>query len=182
MLCVAPYANALIVSIDGHGEIPEEGMELTITEGEQDILSGAYTMGIKGSVLSDGSLTVTITRSESNLKDEFCCSGQCVFGNQQTSETLTYTTNGIANWYAHYIPQNSTEVSIEYLFADQNESRRLVVHYIHSTEGIDQTMSQSQNTGIFMLNGMRIDNQYADELPMGVYIVNGKKIIKTTHK
>ena len=182
MLCVAPYANALIVSIDGHGEIPEEGMELTITEGEQDILSGAYTMGVKGSVLSDGSLTVTITRSESNLKDEFCCSGQCVFGNQQTSEALTYTTNGIANWYAHYIPQNSTEVSIEYLFADKSESRRLVVHYIHSTEDIDQTMSQPKNTVIFMLNGMRVDSQSADELPMGVYIINGKKTIKTTHK
>jgi hypothetical protein len=73
-------------------------------------------------------------------------------------------------------------VSIEYLFADQNESRRLVVHYIHSTEGIDQTISQPQNTGIFMLNGMRIDNQPIEELPAGVYIVNGKKIIKTTHK
>jgi hypothetical protein len=73
-------------------------------------------------------------------------------------------------------------VSIEYLFADQSESRRLVVHYIHSTEGIDQTISQPQNTGIFMLNGMRIDNQPIEELPAGVYIVNGKKIVKTTHK
>jgi hypothetical protein len=43
-------------------------------------------------------------------------------------------------------------------------------------------MSQPQNTGIFMLNGMRVDSQSADELPMGVYIINGKKTIKTTHK
>ena len=27
LLCVAPYANALIVSVQGHGEIPTEGME-----------------------------------------------------------------------------------------------------------------------------------------------------------
>lgn len=179
LLFVSPYANALIVSIEGQGEIPEEGMELTITEGEEDILSGAYTMGVKGSVLSDGPMSVTISRSESGLRDEFCCSGQCVSGNQQTNETLTYTMSGVANWYAHYMPIPGTKVDIEYTFSDGSESRRLLVHYIYSTEGMDQTISQPKNTGIFMLNGMRIDTQSIEELPTGIYIVNGEKIVQT---
>ena len=93
LLCVAPYANALIVSVQGHGEIPAEGLELTITEGEQDILSGKYQMSIYGNLLSTTPLTVTITRSAANLDDEFCCSERCTPGNQQSTETLYYTPN-----------------------------------------------------------------------------------------
>ena len=33
-LCMLQQAHALIVSVRGEGEVPEQGMELTITEGE----------------------------------------------------------------------------------------------------------------------------------------------------
>ena len=37
-------SHALVVSVEGQGDIPEEGMELTLTEAEEDILSGKMMM------------------------------------------------------------------------------------------------------------------------------------------
>ena len=39
-LCMLQQAHALIVSVRGEGEVPEQGLELTVTEGEEDILTG----------------------------------------------------------------------------------------------------------------------------------------------
>ena len=43
-LLLMQSADALIVSVQGYGEVPAEGMDLMITDGEEDILSGRYTM------------------------------------------------------------------------------------------------------------------------------------------
>jgi hypothetical protein len=64
-------ANALIVSVEDHGEISAEGMEITIDQAETDPLTGVSTMGLKGSLLSRTPITVTIRRSASGLTDEF---------------------------------------------------------------------------------------------------------------
>ena len=40
----------------------------------------------------------------------------------------------------------------------------------------DQTVDTSK--GIYNLNGMRLSATSLDELPSGLYIVNGKKIVK----
>jgi hypothetical protein len=181
MLCVAPYANALIVSVQGHGEIPAEGMELTITEGEQDILSGKYQMSIYGNLLSITPLTVTITRSAANLDDEFCCSERCTPGNQQSTETLYYTPNGVANWYVHYRPAQNSDEKVQYVFHDGIESRTLSVNYIYKTEGIDQVTSHPKENTIFTLSGMQLEHKSLSELPSGIYIVNGKKIQHISH-
>ena len=63
-LCMLQQAHALIVSVRGEGEVPEQGLELTVTEGEEDILTGQYTMELEGDLLTNaGSVTVQITRS-----------------------------------------------------------------------------------------------------------------------
>ena len=72
---------ALIISVANYGDIPAEGMELTINEAEEDILSGDMLMKISGTLLSTNPLTVTITRSAEGLNDEFCCANQCTVGN-----------------------------------------------------------------------------------------------------
>lgn len=130
---------ALIISVAGQGDIPAEGMELTINEAEEDILSGDMQMKVSGTLLSTNPLTVTITRSEEGLKDEFCCAGQCTAGNGKTSENLSFTPDGMANWYIHYTPTPGSYETITYLFSDGSESRSLTVHFDYTTQGIQNT-------------------------------------------
>ena len=73
-LLVIQHSQALIVSVNGEGEVTEEGMNLIVTEGDWDILSGKYTMKLEGEVMTaTGELTVQIIRSIDGLTDEFCC-------------------------------------------------------------------------------------------------------------
>ena len=130
---------ALIISIAGQGDIPEQGTELTVNEAEEDILSGDMLMKVSGTLLSTNPLTVTITRSEEGLNDEFCCANQCTVGNGETSEDLSFTPGGMANWYIHYTPTPGSYETITYLFSDGSESRSLKVHFDYTTQGIQNT-------------------------------------------
>ena len=130
---------ALIISVAGQGDIPAEGMELTINEAEEDILSGDMLMKVSGTLLSTNPLTVTITRSAAGITDEFCCANQCTVGNKETSESLSFTPDGIANWYIHYTPTPGSYETITYLFSDGSESRSLTVHFDYTTQGIQNT-------------------------------------------
>lgn len=130
---------ALIISVAGQGDIPAEGMELTINEAEEDILSGDMLMKVSGTLLSTNPLTVTITRSAEGLNDEFCCANQCTVGNGETSEDLSFTPDGMANWYIHYTPTPGSYETITYLFSDGSESRSLTVHFDYTTQGIQNT-------------------------------------------
>ena len=130
---------ALIISVAGKGDIPAEGMELTINEAEEDILSGDMLMKVSGTLLSTNPLTVTITRSAAGLNDEFCCANQCTVGNGETSEDLSFTPGGMANWYIHYTPTPGSYETITYLFSDGSESRSLKVHFDYTTQGIQNT-------------------------------------------
>ena len=130
---------ALIISVAGQGDIPAEGMELTINEAEEDILSGDMQMKVSGTLLSTNPLTVTITRSAEGLNDEFCCANQCTAGNGETSEDLSFTPGGMANWYIHYTPTPGSYQTITYLFSDGSESRSLTVHFDYTTQGIQNT-------------------------------------------
>ena len=130
---------ALIINVAGQGDIPAEGMELTINEAEEDILSGDMLMKVSGTLLSTNPLTVTITRSAEGLNDEFCCANQCTVGNGETSEDLSFTPGGMANWYIHYTPTPGSYKTITYLFSDGSESRSLTVHFDYTTQGIQNT-------------------------------------------
>lgn len=131
-------ASALIVSVEGHGEVPAEGMDLMITEGEEDILSGRYTMELNGTVLAaGGQLSVQITRPAEGIEDEFCCGTNCTAGNAQTTETKTFTVDGPASWYAHYYP-NRAYAQINYVFSDGTDTREVRVYYVHNGQGVDE--------------------------------------------
>lgn len=130
-------ANALIVSIDGLGDIPADGKEITMNEAETDPLTGEIRMGLKGSLLSRTPVTVTIRRSATGLTDEFCCAGQCTSGNKEKEETLHFTPNGNAGWYTHYTPAAGSKETITYTFSDGGESLVLTVHYNYETQGIE---------------------------------------------
>ena len=130
---------ALIISVANYGDIPAEGTELTVKEAYEDILSGDMQMKVNGTLLSTNPLTVTITRSAAGITDEFCCANQCTVGNKETSESLSFTPDGMANWYIHYTPTPGSYETITYLFSDGSESRSLTVHFDYTTQGIQNT-------------------------------------------
>ena len=154
-------ANALIVSVNGHGDIPEEGMEITLSEAKQDPLTDEMMVEVNGTLLCDEPLTVTIRRSAADTDDEFCCAGVCQVGNGQTEETIHYTPSGIATWFAHFSPAD-TFVTVVYTFSTATESLVLTVHY-NVTQGLDEVQSENVTCTKFIRNGL-------------LFIQNGDKI------
>ena len=138
ILLLSIPAHALIVSVDDYGQIPAEGMEITLTEPEQDILTGNLMFKLDGSLISTNPLTVTITRSETNITDEFCCAGQCTAGNGETSETLEFNPNGKADWFVHLTVDGIFgSYTITYTFSDGTDERTLTVQYIDAADAIE---------------------------------------------
>lgn len=147
LLLLSIPAHALLVSVNGYGDIPAEGMQIELTELEEDILTGDLMFKLDGSLLSTNPLTVTITRSETNIADEFCCAGQCTAGNGETSEQLEFTPNGMANWYVHLTPDGIFgSYTITYTFSDGTESRTLTVRYIDAADAIEIINHKSEIT------------------------------------
>ena len=128
---------ALIINVTGHGQIPAEGMDLVVNEATYDLMTGAPLMSLEGSIETSNPLTVTITRSQTELTDEFCYPGQCVSGNGQTTETISFTPDGSADWKVHYFPAADSDEQVSYLFSDGTDSRELRVHYIYSAQGVE---------------------------------------------
>ena len=153
-------AQALIVSVNGHGDIPEEGLEITVTEAEEDILTGEPLVTIEGKLIYNGALHVTITRSVAGIEDEFCCAGACTSGNGQTTETLDFTPSGLTDWFAHYKPAD-TCTTVVYTFQG-DETRTLTVHY-NVTQDIDTVVEQETPTRKILKDGI-------------IYIINNENI------
>ena len=161
---------ALIVSVKGEGEIPEEGLDLTLTEGETDILTGEYMMSITGELLTADPLTVVITRSESGLTDEFCCGVKCTAGNGLTQETQTFEVTGLNNWYVHYRPAPNTDVTVTYRFSDGTDSRELRVHYIYALDALTDTHAPCPCTKILRDGNLLIQHEGSMYYPTGVEV------------
>ena len=154
LLLLSIPAHALVVSVKGYGNIPADGMEISLSEPEEDILTGDMHYVVTGSLISNTPLTVTITRSAANLEDEFCCAGQCTAGNGEMTEELNFTPGGMADWFVHMAADNGS-CDVTYCFSDGTESRTLTVHYIDPTEGIESvTDNPSPATRKVLRNGI----------------------------
>ena len=143
---------ALILNLAGYGEIPEEGLDLVVTEAEIDQTTEEPMMSLKGNLLADGQLDVTITRSQSGLTDQFCC-GECLYGNGQTEQILQLSPQGPTDWNVHYYPTAKSDVQITYHFAEGEESRELRVRYIYSAQGIETIKNQKPEVQKILLDG-----------------------------
>jgi len=129
---------ALIININGYGEIPAEGMEITLDQPTTDILTGQPMFKLDGTLSGTTALNVTITRSETDLVDEFCCAGQCLPGNEELSQWIQLTfSEENTNWFVHYSPQPASNVTITYTFSDGTDERVLRVNYVYDAEGVE---------------------------------------------
>ncbi len=128
---------ALILNLTGYGEVDEQGVDTTLTQAVIDPLSGELRMQLEGTLLTDQPLTVTITRSKAGITDEFCCAGQCTFGNREMAETLLFAPKGVASWYVHYVPESDSDTQITYTFSDGIDTLEIQVIYRYSAQGIE---------------------------------------------
>jgi len=146
-LFVLQSAQAMIVSVNGKGEIGAEGMDLVITDAPQDPLTGKQMMKLEGDLLTSASaLTVKITRSATGLTDEFCCGSNCTAGNGEREETKNFSINGLTHWYVHYTPVPNSDETITYEFSDGEQTLQLRVRYTYVLEGVEQVRTESRVT------------------------------------
>lgn len=159
LLCL--NAHALILSVDGFGDVPPEGMDTTITTAEISILTGEPEMTLSGTLLTTAQLTVTIDRPIAGLSDEFCC-GQCMPGDGEMQQILHFSPAGPSSWYAHYNPAPDSDVTVTYTFSDGTDTRVIRVRYLYSAQGMENLREATSQPRKVLKDGI-------------LYIVNDNK-------
>jgi len=144
----------LIINIAGYGEVPAQGMELTVTEASVDLLTGDPIMELEGTMLCTAPLEVSITRSAAGLDDEFCCAGTCRVGNGETSEQLDFTPGGMANWFVHYFPEADSYETIQYIFTAGSDSLTITVHFDYRAQGTERVQESAESIQKIMRDGI----------------------------
>ncbi len=167
---------------DENGDEIEVTKDTTINYTAYEDNFGEVSMQLNGNISSDESkdFVVVLNRSTKGIKDKLCAS-ECVSGNGELTQTINFSTlPGMLtqSWYAHYEPAEEGTVTIAYEFSDKvNPAITLTVNYIYSLTGTEQVKADSSVKGIYTILGQRVAATSIDELPKGIYIVNGKKVI-----
>ena len=157
---------------------------ITITEYEWDEDLEEALMEVRGQLYSDESqnITVTITRQSTGVIDQFCAAGNCVPGNgelNQVCEFVVGTMEMQRSWFTHYTPMEAGEEVISYEFNDGvNPTITLTIKYSYLMTAVEDVVAPQYNGKIYNLLGQEMPVSELNELPKGIYIINGKKYIK----
>jgi hypothetical protein len=159
---------------------------IIVSEYEYDEDLEEATMGVEGVMYSDDTqdITVSITRSATGIFDQFCAAGNCVPGNSELTQELNFTVGTLSSmrrWFTHYTVYEAGTETIAYTFDDGiNPTLTLTVKYSYNDENtaVEDVLVRPTDNAIYNLLGQRMPTNELNELPAGIYIVNGKKIIK----
>ena len=157
---------------------------IRVTEHEWDEDLEEATMGVKGQLYSDESknITVTITRQNTGIIDQLCAAGNCIAGNEELTQVCNFTIGSapmMRQWFTHYTPTEAGEEVISYEFNDGvNPTITLTIKYSYLMSAIENLVAPQYNGKIYNLLGQEMPATELSELPKGIYIINGKKIIK----
>ena len=159
---------------------------IVVSEYEYDEDLEEATMGVEGVMYSDETenITVSITRSATGIFDQFCAAGNCVPGNSELTQELNFTVGTLSSmrrWFTHYTVYEAGTETIAYTFDDGiNPTLTLTVKYSYKDENtaLEDVVVRPTDNAIYNLLGQRMPTNELSELPAGIYIVNGKKIIK----
>ena len=157
---------------------------ITITEYEWDEDLEEALMEVRGQLYSDESnnITVTITRQSMGVIDQLCAAGNCVPGNGELTQVCDFvvgTKPMQRSWFTHYTTTEAGEEVISYEFNDGvNPAITLTVKYSYLMTAIEDVVAPQYNGKIYNLLGQEMPSTELSELPKGIYIINGKKIIK----
>ena len=159
---------------------------IVVSEYEYDEDLEEATMGVEGVMYSDETenITVSITRSATGIFDQFCAAGNCIPGNSELTQELNFTVGTLSSmrrWFTHYTVYEAGTETIAYTFDDGiNPTLTLTVKYSYKDENtaVEDVVVRPTDNAIYNLLGQRMPTNELNELPAGIYIVNGKKIIK----
>lgn len=157
---------------------------IVVTDYEYDEDLEEATMGVEGMMYSDETenVIVTVTRSTTGIIDQFCAAGNCVPGNEELTQELTFTIGSLETmrrWFTHYTPMEEGEVVISYEFNDGvNPAITLTIQYNYAMTALENVVVSQYNGKVYNLLGQEMPSNNLSELPKGIYIINGKKYIK----
>lgn len=153
---------------------------IVVTEYEEDFISGKMVMSLEGYVTpANKQLNVTIERSATTLNDQFCL-GSCYQGNGDLKQELSIGLfSATGDWQTHFFPTEPGTTTIAYTFDDSvNPAITLIVKYSYLTSAVDNVVAPLHNGIIYSILGQKMPTTDLNELPAGIYIINGKKYIK----
>ena len=153
---------------------------IIVTEYEEDFISGKMVMSLAGYVTpANKKLNVTIERSSIHSNDQFCL-GSCFQSNGELKQEFSIDLfSAIGDWQTHVYPTEPGTTTIAYTFDDSvNPAITLTVKYSYLTSAVGNVVTSQYNGKIYNLLGQEMPTTQVSELPSGIYIVNGKKIIK----
>ena len=153
---------------------------IIVTDFEED-WDGNPEMSAKGQISSTSTkITVTIERSAEGLNDQFCL-GACFQGNGEKTEVIEDIKLPEEKnlWLTHFYPTESSETTIAYTFNDGvNPAITLTIKYSYLMTAVEDVIAPQYNGKIYNLLGQEMPSTELNELPKGIYIINGKKYIK----
>ena len=161
-----------------------ENTTISVTEYEWDEDLEEALMEVRGQLYSDESqnITVTITRQNIGVIDQFCAAGNCVPGNGELNQVCEFTVGTAAfqrSWFTHYSPTEAGKEVIKYEFNDGvNPAISLTIEYCYKTTAVEDVVLPQYNGKIYNLLGQEMQASDLSELPKGIYTINGKKYIK----
>ncbi len=157
---------------------------ILVTEYEWDEDLEEALMEVKGQLYSDESqnITVTITRQNEGIIDQFCAAGNCVPGNGELSQVCEFVIGTMPmqrSWFTHYTPMDKGNEVITYEFNDGvNPVITLTIKYSYMMTPVENVIMPQYQGKIYNLLGQEMPTTELLELPKGIYIINGKKYIK----
>ena len=191
MLCAALSMQAALHLnyekwVDDEQVITEvtENTTILVTEYEWDEDLEEALMEVRGQLYSDESqnITVSITRQSTGILDQFCAAGNCVPGNGELTQVCDFTIGSNPmqrSWFTHYTPQEAGNEVISYKFNDGvNPTITLTIKYSYLMTAVENVVAPQHNGKIYNLLGQEMPATELNELPKGIYIINGKKYIK----
>lgn len=192
LLAALGLQAALHVTVDQVIDDEDVTTEITqnttirITEYEWDEDLEEALMEVRGQLYSDESetITVTITRSAEGIFDQFCAAGNCIPGNEELTQVCEFTIGTAAfqrTWFTHYTPFEDGTETIAYTFNDGvNPTLTLTIQYSYNEEdtAIEDVLVRPNDNVIYNLLGQRMPTTNWEDLAAGIYIINGKKLIK----
>ena len=161
-----------------------ENTIILVTDYEWDEDMEEASMEVRGQLYSDESnnITVTITRQSTGVMDQFCAAGNCVPGNGELNQVCEFVVGAMEmqrSWFTHYTPMEAGEEVISYEFNDGvNPTITLTIKYSYLMTAVEDVVAPQYNGKIYNLLGQEMPVSELNELPKGIYIINGKKYIK----
>ena len=157
---------------------------IVVSEYSTDYISNKEVMDIMGDVSTQGNyMNIDIQRSTTGVEDQFCM-GACYEGNGETFEThnVAFEPKSTQDWSAHFFPKEPGITTISYTFDDGSNCLggriTLTVKYCYLTSATESVLSPQAHGNIYNLLGQEMPTKELNALPMGIYVINGKKFIK----